>query len=79
MSIVYVLITCDVGFEEPIINQLKTIDEIKEVIGVIGTYDIIVKLESNDSDSLKNIIPSKIRKILYIRTTLTLSVIESQE
>jgi len=79
MSIVYVLITCDVGFEEPIINELKKIEKVKEVIGVIGTYDVIVKLESNDSDSLKNIVPSKIRKISYIRTTLTLSVIESQE
>ncbi|KER05861.1 putative homocitrate synthase protein [Marine Group I thaumarchaeote SCGC AAA799-E16] len=79
MSIVYVMITCDVGFEEPVINQLKTIEGIKEVIGVIGTYDIIIKLESSDLENLKNIIPSKIRKIQNIRTTLTLSVIESQE
>ncbi|KFM18761.1 putative homocitrate synthase protein [Marine Group I thaumarchaeote SCGC AAA799-P11] len=79
MSIVYVMITCDVGFEEPVINQLKTIEGIKEVIGVIGTYDIIIKLESSDLENLKNTIPSKIRKIQNIRTTLTLAVIESQE
>ncbi|MBS1268306.1 MAG: hypothetical protein MAG458_01035 [Nitrosopumilus sp.] len=79
MSIVYVMITCDVGFEEPVINQLKTIEGITEIVGVIGIYDIIIKLKSNDSDSLKNIVSSKIRKIQNIRTTLTLSVIESQE
>jgi len=42
-------------------------------------YDILVKLESDNPDDLKNIIPSKIRKILNIRTTLTLLVVESQE
>jgi len=78
MNIVYVLITCDVGFEEPVINQLKTIDLVKEIIGVMGTYDIIVKLESKNSEDFKNIMTSKIRKISHIRTTLTLTVIESQ-
>ncbi len=42
-------------------------------------YNILVKLKSNNSDDLKNIIPLKIRKILNIRTTLTLLVVESQE
>ena len=79
MSTVYVLITCDVGFEEPVINQLKTIDLVKEVIGVMGTYDIIVKLESENSEDFKSIMISKIRKIPNIRTTLTLTVIKSQE
>ena len=79
MSIIYVLIVCDVGFEKSIFSELKTINLVKEVKEVIGEYDILVKLESNDSDELKNIIPSKIRKIPNIRTALTLTVIESQE
>ena len=79
MSIVYVLITCDAGFEEPVINQLKTIDLVIEVIGVIGTYDILVKLESENSEDFKSVMTLKIRKIQNIRTTLTLTVVESQE
>ena len=79
MSIVYVLITCDVGFEEPVINQLKTIDLVKEVIGVMGTYDMIVKLESENLEDFQSVMTLKIRKIPNIRTTLTLTVIESQE
>jgi len=79
MSIVYVLITCDAGFEEPVINQLKTIDLVIEVIGVIGTYDILVKLESENSEDFKSVMTSKIRKIQNIRTTLTMTVVESQE
>ena len=79
MSTVYVMITCDVGFEKPVINQLKTIDLVKEVIGVMGTYDIIVKLESENSEDIKSVMTSKIGKIPHIRTTLTLTVVESQE
>jgi len=79
MSILYVLIACDVGFEKSVITELKTVNLVKEVVGVIGSYDILVKLESNNSDELKNIIFSKIRKIPNIRTTFTLTVIESQE
>ena len=77
MSMVYVMITCDVGFEEPVINQLKTIDLVKEIIGVIGIYDIIVKLESENSEDFESVMTSKIRKIPNIRTTLTLTVAES--
>lgn len=79
MSIVYVMITCDVGFEKSVINQLNAIDGVKEVIGVMGTYDILVKLESENSEDFKSTITSKIRKIPNIRTTLTLTVVESQE
>jgi DNA-binding Lrp family transcriptional regulator len=74
---VYVMITCDVGFEEPVINQLKTIDLVKEIIGVMGIYDIIVKLESENSEDFESVMTSKIRKIPNIRTTLTLTVAES--
>jgi len=78
MSIVYVLITSDLSFEKAVITQLKTIHLVKEVIGVMGTYDILVKLESKSSDDLRNVITLQIRKIPHIRTTLTLAV-ESQE
>ncbi|KER07127.1 putative homocitrate synthase protein [Marine Group I thaumarchaeote SCGC AAA799-E16] len=79
MSIVYVLVACDVGLEKSVIDKLKSVDLVKDIIGVMGSYDILVKLESENSDDLKNIITSKIRKIPDIKTTLTLTVIESQE
>jgi len=74
MNIVYVLITCDVGFEKSIFSELKTINLAKEIKEVMGAWDILVKLESNNSNELKNIIPLKIRKIPNIRSTLTLIV-----
>ena len=79
MSIIYVLIICDVGFVKSIIIELETVNFIKEIKEIMGEYDILVKLESDNLNELKNIIPSNIRKIPNIRTTLTLTVVESQE
>ena len=42
----YILINCEVGSEGEVIDQLKSIECIKEVQGVIGNYDILAKLET---------------------------------
>jgi DNA-binding Lrp family transcriptional regulator len=73
------MITCDMGSEESVIAKLKTINSVKEVNQVWGSYDVLVKLEGDNSNDLKNIITSKIRKIPSISTSITLTVIESQE
>jgi len=75
----YVLINCDMGSEEDVISNLKTIDGVKEVHGTFGAYDIIVKIESEDVDKLRDKITWKIRKIERIRLTLTLMTIPDQE
>ncbi len=72
MVFAYVLINCDLGFEEDIISQLKTIDEVKEVQGTFGVYDIVAKVESDNIDKLRDTIIWKIRKLDRVRSTLTL-------
>jgi len=75
----YVLINCDIGAEETIMSQLKEVDIVKEVHGVFGAYDIVILVEADTVESLRDIITWKIRKIEKIRTTLTMMVIEVQE
>ncbi|EGG41120.1 Lrp/AsnC ligand binding domain-containing protein [Candidatus Nitrosarchaeum limnium] len=79
MATAYVLINCDLGSEESVISELKTIDGVKEVHGVFGAYDILAKVESKQVESLRETITWKIRKIQKIRSTLTLMGIEGQE
>lgn len=50
-----------------------------EVQGVYGIYDIVVKIEADSADHLRNVITSKIRKIEKVQSTLTMMVIEEQE
>ncbi len=78
MSTAYVLINCEFGSEENIIQQLKSIDNVKEVCGTFGAYDILVKIESDHAEKIREIITKKIRQIENIRSTLTLMRIEDQ-
>lgn len=78
MEIAYVLIQCDLGSEETIIEKIIEFPEIKEVRGTYGIYDIFCKAESDTKDALDDVITNKIRKIPKIRSTTTLHYIESQ-
>jgi len=74
----YVLINCELGSEESIIQELKKLDGVIEVHGTFGAYDILAKIESPTVDVLRETITWKIRKIDQIRSTLTLMGIEGQ-
>ena len=76
MAIAYVLINCDLGSEEQIIEELKHISDVKEVNGVFGAHDILAKVESDQISTLRETIMWKIRKLNRVRSTLTLMVID---
>ena len=76
MTIAYVLISCDLGFDAEIIDEIKQLEDVKEVRGVFGAYDILVKLESANVETLRETIIWKIRKLNRVRSTLTLMVIK---
>ncbi len=76
MEIAYVLINCDMGYEEQVIEELKDISDVKEVHGTYGAYDIIAKVEADETSVLRETITWKIRKIDKVRSTLTLMGIE---
>tara|TARA_Y100001949_G_scaffold157407_1_gene146938 strand:- start:159 stop:398 length:240 start_codon:yes stop_codon:yes gene_type:complete len=78
MATAYVLINCELGSEESIIQELNNLDGVIEVHGTFGAYDILAKIESPTVDALRETITWKIRKIDQIRSTLTLMGIEGQ-
>ena len=78
MAEAYVLVNCDLGAEEEIISGLKQIEQVMEVHGTFGAYDIIAKVQAESADQLREAITWKIRKMNKIRSTLTLTVVEGQ-
>ena len=78
MATAYVLINCELGSEEAVISELKSIESVKEVHGTFGAYDVMTKVESDQVEALREAITWKIRKIPKIRSTLTLMGIEGQ-
>ena len=79
MATAYVLINCELGSEEFVISELKSIEGVAEVNGTFGAYDILAKVESSQVEALREIITWKIRKIPKIRSTLTLMGIDGQQ
>lgn len=84
MPAAYVLLNSDLGSDTSVINEVKHIledeDGIKyEIQGVYGVYDIVLKLMTPDSDTLRYIITTKIRRISKVQSTLTMMVIDEQE
>ena len=79
MTTAYVLINCEMGYEAEVIDEIKQLEDVKEAHGVFGAYDILVKVESDNVENLRDTISWKIRKLNRVRSTLTLMVIESQD
>lgn len=78
MKKAFVLINCDLGKEEDILDALRTMNHVKEAHGTWGAYDIIAEINSDNAESLRETITWKIRKLPSIRATLTLTAIEGQ-
>lgn len=79
MKKAYVLINCDLGQEEFILDTLRSIKSVKEAHGTFGAYDIIAEVEAKNSEDLRKEITWKIRKLTPIRSTLTLTGIDGQK
>jgi len=80
----YILINSDLGTDESIIIKIKKLladekDIQYEIQGENGVYDIVLKLSSDDIDTLRSTVTNKIRKITSVQSTLTMMVIEEQE
>lgn len=79
MAKAYVLMNCDLGSEKEVIANLKKIDGVKESHGILGLYDIIVQIELESEEKIKEIVTGTIRKMPKIHSTMTLTRSESEE
>jgi len=76
METAFVLINTEMGSETSVSNLLRENKEVKEVYGVYGVYDLVVRVEAESMQELKDVISTKIRRLENIRSTLTMIVIE---
>ncbi|MDH3311546.1 MAG: Lrp/AsnC ligand binding domain-containing protein [Nitrosopumilus sp.] len=75
----YVMMTCNLGSEKEVITSLKKIDGVKEAHVTLGLYDVIVQVESDSEEKIREIVTGTIRKMPKIHTTVTLTRSESGE
>jgi DNA-binding Lrp family transcriptional regulator len=72
----FVVIDSEIGMENEVLKQLKTLPNVKEANLVYGVYDVIAKVSAGTQEKLKEIVTSKIRGLDKVRSTLTMIVVE---
>ena len=78
MTDAFVLINVAMGHEADVLAALRDIEGVSMVHGTFGAYDVITKVESDDTTDMRSTITEKIRKIEYVRSTLALIIIDEQ-
>lgn len=78
MHVGYILLNCDLGSEEYIVEELKQIPEVKNAYLTFGAYDVIAEVHANSQEDFEKTVSSKIRKLARVVSTMTLSVINPE-
>jgi DNA-binding Lrp family transcriptional regulator len=79
MQSAYVLISCNPEDSDQIISAVTNISGLVEAKLVEGPYDIILKIEADNSEKLKEIISIQLRRINKIKHTLTLTAMQDKQ
>ena len=66
----------EIGEEASVMSQLKEMPNVVEVHIVYGVYDLIAKIEAEDTDSLKKIVTENLRVLEKVRSTMTMICVD---
>ena len=73
----FVLLNCDLGAEEFIVEELKKISNVSQAYITFGAYDIVAEINADSQDSFDETVSLKIRRLTRVMSTMTLNVINS--
>jgi len=76
MATAFILIHAELGQESDVEKALEAFPEVMEINHVYGVYDLVVKVETESMEVLKEVLHLRIRPIESIRSTMTLIVTE---
>jgi DNA-binding Lrp family transcriptional regulator len=68
----FVLINCELGAEDYIIEELKLIPQVKSAHITFGAYDVIVEVQAKNSQEFDQTVSQKIRSLSQVMSTMTL-------
>ncbi len=77
MHIGFILLNCDLGAEEYIVDELKQMSNVGNAYLTFGAYDVIVEVHTENQDEFEKAV-SAIRKLSRVVSTMTLNVINSE-
>lgn len=78
MHVGYILLNCDLGAEEYIVDELRQIPEVKNAYLTFGAYDVIAEIHAANQEEFERTVSSKVRKLARVVSTMTLNVINPE-
>jgi DNA-binding Lrp family transcriptional regulator len=76
MTLAFVLVNVEAGTDKEVLENIKKTPEVKQAYMVYGVYDVIVMLESDTLEKLREMVTKKIRQLDKVRSTMTMIVME---
>ena len=67
----YVLINTELGREPEVTEALRAVKEITAIHSLYGIYDVIVEVEAETMDEVKEVVFNKIRRLDQVKSTIT--------
>ena len=77
MHVGFVLLNCDLGSEEYIMEELNNINGVNHAYITFGAYDVIAEIHAEDQLEFDEIVSMKIRRLTRVVSTMTLNVVKS--
>jgi len=79
MHIGFVLLNCDLGAEEYILDELQQVPQIKNAYVTFGAYDIIAEIHAETQEEFEKTVSMNIRRLSRVVSTMTLNVVTHNE
>ena len=73
----FVLLNCDLGAEEFIVEELIKISQVSQAYITFGAYDVIAEIITDTQEDFDETVSFKIRRLTRVVSTMTLNVIGS--
>ena len=73
----FVLLNCDLGAEEFIVEGLRKISQVSQAYVTFGAYDVIAEINTDSREDFDETVSFKIRRLTRVVSTMTLNVIGS--
>lgn len=68
----FVLLNTELGMESKIIEALNGVEEITNIHSLYGIYDLIIEMEADSMDRIKEVVFNQVRRLDNVKSTITL-------
>jgi len=79
MHVGFVLLNCDLGAEEYILDELNQVPQIKNAYITFGAYDVIAEIHAESQEEFENTVSMHVRRLTRVVSTMTLNVVSNNE